>query len=169
MRRRVGWSFIAALALLLALVSGTAHAAIAGRDLPSALPVAGRDLPPPLTRPVVTMGAGIDRARRQAGLRPVAVSGRLTRSSRTYAQYMLAHDVWAHASHVKVRGFRRVGEILGMAPAHVTIAQVVEAWLQSPVHRSVMLDPRFRYFGIASATGSFQGEQATVWVVRFGA
>ena len=105
----------------------------------------------------------------QAGLRPVAVSGRITRSSHTYAQYMLAHDVWAHASHIKVRGFRRVGEILGMAPAHVTIAQVVEAWLQSPVHRSVMLDPRFRYFGIASATGSFQGEKATVWVVRFGA
>jgi uncharacterized protein YkwD len=174
LRRRVGWSFISALALLVALVAAAvpAHAklpATVAKGLPSALPVAGNDLPPSLARPVVTMGAGIDRARRQAGLRPVVVSGRLTRSSRTYARYMLAHDVWAHASHIKVRGFRRVGEILGMAPASVTIAQVVGAWLESPVHRSVMLDPRFRYFGIASATGRFQGEKATVWVVRFGA
>src|SRR5207253_1829344 len=60
LRRRVGWSFISALVLLLALASGPARAAIAARDLPSALPVAGRDLPPPLARPVVTMGASID-------------------------------------------------------------------------------------------------------------
>lgn len=163
--------YIAALSLLLTLVfaaSAMGQAPNVSLSAPNVLPVAANDRPATLAKPVVSMGAGIDNARRQNGLQPVVVSGRLTRASFKYAQYMLAHNRWAHASNIRVKGFHRVGEILGMAPTHVTIDQVINAWLQSPVHRAVMLDGSFRYFGIGSATGRFQGKRQTVWVVRFG-
>jgi uncharacterized protein YkwD len=42
-----------------------------------------------------------------------------------------------------------LGEDLGWAPAGIASAQaVVDAWMESPSHRAVILDPRFREVGI---------------------
>lgn len=42
-----------------------------------------------------------------------------------------------------------LGEDLGWAPSSIASAQaVVEAWMESPSHRAVILDPRFRELGI---------------------
>jgi uncharacterized protein YkwD len=172
---RVVWSFPVTSLLLLALALASATTPVATAQTASvpanvsiSLPVAAKDPPPALNRLTITMASDIDRARTSAGLQPLAVSGRLTRASQRYARYMLAHNRWGHASNITVKGFRRVGEILGMAPSHVSIGAVVDAWLHSPIHREVMLEGSYRYFGVGSATGRFQGRNATVWVVRLG-
>jgi uncharacterized protein YkwD len=42
-----------------------------------------------------------------------------------------------------------LGEDLGWAPASISSAQaVVDAWMESPSHRAVILDPRFREIGV---------------------
>jgi uncharacterized protein YkwD len=115
------------------------------------------------------VAADINAARRAAGLPALKSSPVLTRSSRAYARRMIKRQIWAHSSNLRVSGFHAIGEILGMSRgASGGALGVVDAWLASPTHHAVIMNPRYRCIGVAGIKGSFQGAPSTVWVVRFG-
>jgi uncharacterized protein YkwD len=117
-----------------------------------------------------TMLHAINAARAANGAPPVRRYRPLMRSSRSYARYMVAHDRWAHAANpARGANVSEVGEILGMTTTPNPAAQlIVNDWLQSPVHRPILLDPHFRYVGIGLRRGMMEGQLSWVWVVRFG-
>jgi uncharacterized protein YkwD len=54
-----------------------------------------------------------------------------------------------------------LGEDLGWAPPAIASAQaVVDAWMESPTHRAVILDPRFREIGIGLVAAAPVGDSA---------
>jgi uncharacterized protein YkwD len=54
-----------------------------------------------------------------------------------------------------------LGEDLGWAPPTIASAQaVVDAWMESPTHRAVILDPRFREIGIGLVAAAPVGDSA---------
>ena len=66
-----------------------------------------------------------------------------------------------------------VGENLLWWSPDTTAANAVSAWLASPPHRKIMLDPGYRQVGIAAihdtnAPGAFQNQKATIVTADFG-
>jgi uncharacterized protein YkwD len=62
-----------------------------------------------------------------------------------------------------------VGENLGWAARAAGSTQLLTAmWLESPEHRSILLDPGFEYVGVGVAVGPFKGwPQALVVTTDF--
>ena len=116
------------------------------------------------------MLSAINSARAAHGVPKVRVHRRLSRTSTRYARYMVANDVWAHAANpASGAGVQSVGEVLGMTTMPTPTARsIVRGWLGSPVHRSILLDRRYRYVGIGLSRGDMQGSMAWIWCVRFG-
>ena len=111
----------------------------------------------------------INLVRVQHGLRPLARSRRLVRSSQGRAKLMMRRDFFAHPSYLSVPTFDRVGEVLeihGGRRPHT--GAVMRRWANSPGHWSVILANHFRWMGAARAVGRYGGARATIWVVRFG-
>jgi uncharacterized protein YkwD len=100
------------------------------------------------------------------GLPPVARAAALERAARRHATDMVARRYFAHVSPsggtLDVRAGRAgyltapcwaLGEDLARAPLDAASADaVVEAWMTSPKHRSVILDSDFRDAGIGVVT-----------------
>jgi uncharacterized protein YkwD len=111
----------------------------------------------------------INLVRVQHGLRPLARSRRLVRSSRARAELMMRADFFAHPTYLSVPTFDRVGEVLeihgGRRPQ---TSAALRRWSNSPGHWSVILANHFRWMGAARAVGRYGGARATIWVVRFG-
>ena len=107
----------------------------------------------------------VNRVRAAHHLRPLRPSASLSRSSYSYARYLMRSDRFAHAGSIP--GFRRAAEIL---EHHTGRAATVEAtlrrWLSSPAHRAILLRPSFRYLGVGLTTGTFVGRRASIWVGR---
>jgi uncharacterized protein YkwD len=66
-----------------------------------------------------------------------------------------------------------VGETLVWQSPTANAAQVVAAWLASPPHRAILLDPTWREIGVSAvqdsaAPGDFEGLQATIVTADFG-
>ena len=59
--------------------------------------------------------------------------------------------------------YSKAGENLAAGPQ--TSAEVMKAWMDSPPHRDVILDPSWREIGIAVRSG---GEYSIYWVQEFG-
>lgn len=55
-----------------------------------------------------------------------------------------------------------------LARGYVSSKDVVDAWMNSPTHRSNILNPRFREIGLAVGTGKIKGQNTTVIVQLFG-
>jgi uncharacterized protein YkwD len=109
----------------------------------------------------------INQARVAAGVPKVHRYMPLTRSSKRYATRLARSGTFSHSAN-PARGARvgYVGEILGMSSTPTGApGSLVQAWLASPVHRPILLDPRYRYVGI----GIRRGSSGWVWVVRLGA
>jgi uncharacterized protein YkwD len=102
-------------------------------------------------------------AERQAhGLRPLHRSPRLARAARDHARRLVAGRTFAHGdvmARVRDSGYGRgardwrAGENLAWTQAP-TARAVVEAWLASPSHRRILLDPGFRDVGLGIADGT---------------
>jgi uncharacterized protein YkwD len=101
------------------------------------------------------------------------VDPNLSRAARSHSRDMLIHDYFAHGnfavrmSRFGVRG-RVFSETLawkrGLMSANATLA----AWLASPEHRSIVLDPTLRRIGVATPVGPFDGfARATVITADF--
>jgi uncharacterized protein YkwD len=71
--------------------------------------------------------------------------------------HLASTGLWYHSNVTQLLTRCRttfVGEVL--ARGNMSSAQVVAAWMASPPHRVILLDPRYRSLGIA-AGGSSQG------------
>lgn len=137
--------------------------------------------PPPVAH---AAGAGrLDRAivrqinlvRERAGRRPVRLTWRLRRLARHHTLDMLRHDAFSHDGdgttfaqriHARVH-YRKVGETLALSPGRANARAIVRAWLRSPEHRAVLLDPVYRRVGVAGATGRMGHGRAYVVTADF--
>lgn len=115
--------------------------------------------------------AKVNTARASHGLAKVKVATSLNQSSRRYAQWMLRRNYFGHVSSIRAsHSFGLRGEVLARTRgADPTAAQIVRAWLDSPTHRAVLLNPRYRYVGVGLAKGRSAGRPTTLLVGHFGA
>jgi uncharacterized protein YkwD len=112
----------------------------------------------------------INAVRAMVGLPRLHMRRDLRRSARRYASRLMRSGYFGHASRIQAsRRYRFKGEILerhGGRRARVPLA--LRAWLRSPTHRAVMLNPVFRYIGAGKVTGRWRGHREVIWVVHFG-
>jgi nucleotide-binding universal stress UspA family protein len=87
-----------------------------------------------------------------------------------YARHMMKAHYFGHAGRIQAsRRFRTVGEILEMHRGYgARTSAALKAWGNSPGHRAIILDSRFRYVGAGVFHGKFQGHRMTFWVMHFG-
>ncbi len=130
----------------------------------------------------------LNRVRTDAGLRPLRSSPSLRTAARGHSSAMLALGFFGHESadgtafserirrHYTNRGWRTwsVGEAL-LASSGTTVEPdaIVEAWLESPPHRAIILSPTWRDAGIgalyaADAPKEFGGSATIVVTADFG-
>ena len=111
----------------------------------------------------------INSVRANHGLGQLKRSDRLVGSSSSRAELMMRGDFFAHPAQLQVPTFDRVGEILELhGGRRPRMGRTIRLWLNSYGHRAVMLSSRYRRIGAARAVGRYQGDRATIWVVRFG-
>jgi uncharacterized protein YkwD len=169
---------LAALAVVLATVLVTA---------PTAAPAQSANVErrAPLEVAVVKV---LNRVRADAGLRPLRSSPSLRTAARGHSVAMLELGFFSHESadgtafserirrHYTNRGWRTwsVGEAL-LASAGTTLEPdaIVEAWLESPPHRAIILSPTWRDAGIGAlfapdAPKEFGGSATIVVTADFG-
>ena len=96
-------------------------------------------------------------SRASAGLAPYAYSSELSAAAQSRAQSMAAHQVLTHAGLASAVGnWSYLGENVGYGPS----ASALEvAFMNSPEHRSNILDHDFTQVGVGAVTVG-----ATVWV-----
>jgi uncharacterized protein YkwD len=115
--------------------------------------------------------AGVNQARISHGVAPLRASRSLMRSAHGYSRYMLARNYFGHLSRIRVawRRWSWVGENLAMYPGWGThVGSIVRSWLNSPPHRAVMLNPRFRAGGVGYAHGRMGGRRTTTVTLHVG-
>jgi len=168
----------AALAVVLATVLVTAPTAATAQS-------ANVERRAPLEAAVIK---ALNRIRADAGLKPLRPSPSLRTAARGHSEAMLELGFFSHESadgtafserirrHYTNRGWRTwsVGEAL-LASAGTTVepATIVEAWLESPPHRAIILSPTWRDAGIGAfyapdAPKEFGGSATIVVTADFG-
>jgi uncharacterized protein YkwD len=179
-RRAVSLLVLAVAAAVASLVASPADSRAAA-SCPNAADVLGA-APAAAVEVAVTCLVNAERAAR--GLGGVQPTGALELSAQRHANDMVARRYFAHVSPtggtVDKRARRAgylsapcwaLGEDLGSAPAAVASAEaVVAAWMESPGHRAVILDPSFRDagIGIVNRRSASEGAGAT-FVLEMGA
>jgi uncharacterized protein YkwD len=169
---------LAALAVVLATVLVTA---------PTAAPAQSANVERRASLEVAVVKA-LNRVRADAGLKPLRSAPSLRTAARGHSAAMLELGFFSHESadgtafserirrHYTNRGWRTwsVGEAL-LASAGTTIepGAIVEAWLESPPHRAIILSPTWRDAGIGAlfapdAPKEFGGSATIVVTADFG-
>lgn len=128
------------------------------------------------------VGREINRVRVARGLRSLVIAQGLQSAALNHSRAMLQGGFFEHEAPggrpfgERLKRFYPprvnepwfVGENLFAKSAELTPQEAVEAWLESPPHRDILLSPQFRDVGIAamrsSLAGGDFGNQAT-WVV----
>jgi len=117
----------------------------------------------------------INAVRARHGRPPVVLSTRLRRLARHHTLDMLRHDSFSHDGdgttfaqriHARVH-YLKVGENLALMPRGTGARAIVRAWMHSPPHRAVMLDPAYHRVGVAGANGSMGAGGAYVVTADF--
>lgn len=114
--------------------------------------------------------------RRSQGLILLREDPNLKQAAYLKAQDMLNKDYFGHQSPAGVSAWywiQKSGydyEVAGenLAIGFLDSEEVHQAWNNSSLHKSNLLDPRFEDVGIAVLTGEFQGNETTVVVQLFG-
>lgn len=109
----------------------------------------------------------INAARERSGVAPLRLAERLSDDAERHTRAMIRRDRLFHtedlASVLRPYRWRVSGEVVGCA---LRLHGLVRAWLGSPEHRSILLDPRFRRVGlgpVASREGRSCGPGLRVW------
>jgi uncharacterized protein YkwD len=120
---------------------------------------------------------GINAARAQQGMGPVRAHRGLSRAADVHSRDMLRADFFDHPSsdgtsfEQRVRRFARarmVGEtIASLRQRQGGAGTVVQMWLESPPHRAIVLESRFRRIGIARRFGTLGGARNAVVTADF--
>lgn len=132
------------------------------------------------------MVKAINKVRRAHHLHTVRESKKLRHAASNHSRDMMRNNYFAHTSprgstlnhRVVASGFARgswqAGETLAWGSgSYATIKHTIKAWMHSPEHRAILLDPSWRYVGAARAKAksnhSYQGSKgASVWTADFG-
>jgi uncharacterized protein YkwD len=102
------------------------------------------------------------------GLPALNVSVRLERSSTALARQLMRDQRFDHEP-IRPSGFGLFGEALLLDyTERARAATAVEAWMDSPEHRRVLLTRSMRYVGAGVSRGDFEGERATLRVLQVG-
>jgi uncharacterized protein YkwD len=165
--------------------------AVAATAVLVASPLAAPSSPTKVERRAVLEAAVVhemNRVRAARGLRPLRAAPSLRSAARSHSEAMLELGFFSHDSadgsafserikrYYTSRGFTRwsVGEALMASQGRVAGAEeIVEAWLESPSHRAIVLSPTWRDAGIGvlyapSAPATFGGSEALVVTADFG-
>jgi uncharacterized protein YkwD len=127
----------------------------------------------------------INVVRSRHGLSTLRLSSRLSSAARRHSRDMVRRGYFAHstpegstpADRIRATGYlsgpRRwlVGETLAWWRGSATPATIVVAWMHSPPHRKVLLDPVFRKVGIGVVLGTppAPGRGGATYTADFGA
>lgn len=134
------------------------------------------------------LAAEVNRTRRARGLRPLRVSVQLANAAAAHARALAVTGQFTHAwpttgrlfgswirSYYSPRGYRSwsAGENLLWASPGFAPGNAVRQWLDSPIHRRVMLTPSWRELGIGvvtavAAPGAFGGRDVQIAAAEFG-
>ena len=119
-------------------------------------------------------------ARVAHGLKPLCADPRLTKAARSHSREMIKKDYFSHNSYngesviQRLRRFgyhrSRYGEnIAGGSRTFGKSGSTFRRWMNSPGHRSNILDNRFRPVGVGTYTGRYKGTRKyTMYTVDFG-
>ena len=112
----------------------------------------------------------IDGVRQSHGLPALRDSGSLSRSAEHWSQGMLSRGSFGHGARISAPGnWASLGENLSLSFGWRTnVGSVLRGWMRSPAHRSVLLNPKYRYAGVGAARGRFRGKKATAWTLHLG-
>jgi uncharacterized protein YkwD len=135
----------------------------------------------------LAIGREMNVIRSQHGLRQLAGSTQLRSAASSHSKAMLDQGFFAHESpdgtqfserlrrfYPARSGYWTVGENLAMVgSAEPAARELVGMWMASPHHRSNLLDPNWREFGLGvrfspSAQGTFGGMATWVVTLDFG-
>jgi uncharacterized protein YkwD len=127
----------------------------------------------------------LNRERGARGLRPLRISRALNRAAVAQAQDMIINRYMSHWSpsrgslndRIRATGWLRgvkgwlVGENLGYIRYrfHDTPAGIVARWMASPTHRANIVNPLFRWTGLAVWSGTPIGRAGSTFASEFGA
>jgi hypothetical protein len=120
---------------------------------------------------------GTNAARVSNGLPSLQVNPLLTEAAQEKVDDMVANNYFAHTSPQGVTPwywFANVGYDFTYAGENLAVdfsdsQDVTTAWLNSPEHRANIMDTNFTQFGIAIATGTYEGQPAIFVAEEFGA
>jgi uncharacterized protein YkwD len=117
-----------------------------------------------------TMIAKVNAYRANHGLHALSSSGSLNHSASKYAKHMMKAHYFGHSGRIQAsRRFSRLGEILEMHRGYAKrTSAALKAWGDSPGHKAIILDSKFKYVGAGVVSGRFQGHKMTFWVMHFG-
>src|SRR3954454_21060303 len=118
----------------------------------------------------------VNQQRASAGLAPLTMDPQLNASAQAYSEYMGSANFYAHngpdgstpLSRMNAAGFPGVGTWgENIAAGQSDADSVMQAWMNSPGHRSNILNPSFTHIGISAA--SVPGSQwKNYWTQDFG-
>ena len=125
----------------------------------------------------------INRARQASGLRILRVSSGLRQAATAHARWLARSGSFTHSSAdgsspaTRIKRYYRgsvVGETLVWGSPSISADEALRRWLESPPHRDVLLDSRFREIGLSAvreedAPGTYGGLDVTVVVADLGA
>ena len=112
----------------------------------------------------------LNQMRKRHGLRPFGASHDLSRTSRAFAIWQMRQGRFGHRARVSCsRRWRSAGEAIAIYTGwDLRWRWVIRRWLNSPSHRGILLNSRFRWVGIGADRGYFHGRRATIWVLQAG-
>ena len=113
--------------------------------------------------------------RSQASLEQLSVDERLTRSAQAKAQHLAEHDYWDHYAPDGTSPWHFMQEqnytyqVAGenLARGFVYTESMIDAWMNSPEHRSNILKPEFEHIGVGITDGVVDGKEVHVVVVHY--
>jgi uncharacterized protein YkwD len=116
------------------------------------------------------MVTAVNEVRAQHGLPALHGSKSLHRSARRYAKWMLRADYFGHLSRIRASSrFSLLGENLAWhSGRRPRVRRALRGWMNSPLHRALILHPGFRWLGAGAAPGRLGGRTVTAWVLHFG-
>lgn len=115
--------------------------------------------------------------RNENGLSSLAENKQLDHAAEAKASDMFANDYWAHYSpqgkspwnFINGAGYKYTYAGENLARDFDDANGVMTAWMNSPSHRSNLLDHNFREIGVAVADGKLGGREGILVVQMFGA
>ncbi|MEK7581482.1 MAG: CAP domain-containing protein [Patescibacteria group bacterium] len=114
--------------------------------------------------------------RAQNGLGAVTFNPLLAQAATQKASNMFSENYWAHNSpsgrtpwsFISAAGYKYVYAGENLARDFSDASSVVNAWMNSPSHRSNLLDKNFKEIGVAVADGNLTGNSGILVVQMFG-